>query len=75
MADAFQSLDCDYLIIGAGASGMSFLDELFHSTSFTFIIVDKHAKPGGHWNDAYEFVTLHQPAQYYGVKSKQLGNI
>ena len=38
-----------------------------------FIIVDKHAKPGGHWNNAYQFVKLHQPAQYYGVNSKNLG--
>ena len=38
-----------------------------------FIIVDKHAKPGGHWNDAYQFVTLHQPASNYGVNSKKLG--
>ena len=38
-----------------------------------FIIVDKHAKPGGHWNDAYQFVTLHQPAAFYGVNSKVLG--
>ena len=67
-------LECDYLVIGSGATGMAFVDELFHSTKdTTFIIVDKHHKPGGHWNDAYEFVTLHQPAQFYGVRSKILG--
>ena len=27
----------------------------------------------GHWNDAYQFVSLHQPAAYYGVNSKELG--
>ena len=27
----------------------------------------------GHWNDAYQFVTLHQPAAFYGVNSKVLG--
>lgn len=67
-------LECDYLVIGAGASGMAFTDELIHSTKdTTVIILDKRAKPGGHWNDAYDFVTLHQPAAFYGVNSKQLG--
>ena len=37
------------------------------------IAVDKHHHPGGHWNDAYEFVTLHQSADYYGVNSTPLG--
>ena len=68
-------LEADYLIIGAGASGMAFADELMHNTSdITFIMIDKHAKPGGHWNDAYDFVKLHQPAAFYGVNSKPLGN-
>ena len=25
---------------------------------------------GGHWNDAYDFVRLHQPAALYGVNSR-----
>jgi len=66
-------LECDYLVVGCGANAMAFIDELFHSTKdTTFIIVDRHHQPGGHWNDAYEFVTLHQPAQSYGVRSKHL---
>jgi len=36
------------------------------------ILVDKHPAPGGHWNDAYDFVSLHQPSLLYGVTSKQL---
>jgi hypothetical protein len=36
-------------------------------------LVDRHAKPGGHWNDAYPFVTLHQPSAFYGVNSLDLG--
>jgi superfamily I DNA/RNA helicase len=35
--------------------------------------VDRHAKPGGHWNDAYPFVRLHQPSAFYGVNSLELG--
>ena len=30
-------------------------------------------RPGGHWNDAYPFVRLHQPAAFYGVNSRELG--
>ena len=51
-------LNCDYLIIGAGALGMSFVDELLYSKedeTSTFIIVDKFNKPGGHWLKAYEY--------------------
>ena len=73
-------LETDYLIIGSGAMGMAFVDEMLHGSAkhgknqnTEFIIIDKHAKPGGHWNDAYQFVTLHQPAAYYGVNSKILG--
>ena len=73
-------LETDYLVIGSGAMGMAFVDEMLNGSSShgnnqlaEFIVVDKHAKPGGHWNDAYQFVTLHQPAAYYGVNSKHLG--
>ena len=67
-------LETDYLVVGCGAMSIAFVDEILHSGSQAeIILVDKHAKPGGHWNDAYQFVTLHQPAAYYGVNSKQLG--
>ena len=39
----------------------------------TVVMVDRHANPGGHWNDAYPFVRLHQPAAFYGLNSTQLG--
>merc|ERR1711936_1551311 len=69
-----SSLTCDYLVIGAGASAMAFVDELVNSSKeLTVVLVDKRAKPGGHWNDAYDFVRLHQPAALYGVNSKRLG--
>ena len=68
------SLTTDYLIIGAGALGMGFLDELINnSSSLEAIIVDQRDKPGGHWNDAYSFVRLHQPAVTYGLNSRPLG--
>ncbi len=65
-------LEADYLIIGAGAVGMAFADTLITETDATVIMVDRMAKPGGHWNIAYPFVTLHQPSAYYGVNSVEL---
>ena len=65
-------LETDYLIVGSGAVGMAFVDTLLSETDANIIIVDRYAKPGGHWNDAYPFVSLHQPSQFYGVSSKEL---
>jgi NAD(P)-binding Rossmann-like domain len=69
-----QHLNTDYLIIGAGASGMAFADTLLTETDAHITIVDRHAKPGGHWNDSYSFVTLHQPSSFYGVNSTELSS-
>ena len=63
----------DYLIVGAGAMGMAFADTVLHESDATMIIVDRHARPGGHWNDSYPFVRLHQPSAFYGVNSRALG--
>lgn len=64
----------DYLIIGAGAVGLAFADTLISETAdATITIVDRHGQPGGHWNDAYPFVALHQPSAFYGVNSVPLG--
>ena len=68
-----QHIETDYLIIGSGASGMAFADTLVQESDAHITIVDRHAKPGGHWNDAYPFVTLHQPSSFYGVNSMALG--
>ena len=68
------NLETDYLIIGAGAVGMAFADVMLTETDANIIIVDKHHKPGGHWNDAYSFVTLHQPSMFYGVNSVELSS-
>ena len=69
-----EKLETDYLIVGAGAMGMAFADELLtRDRSVRLVMIDRHAKPGGHWNDAYGHVTLHQPAAFYGVNSEPLG--
>ena len=67
------SISADYLIMGAGAAGMAFADSVFTETDATIVMVDRHDRPGGHWNDAYPFVRLHQPSSFYGVSSAPLG--
>ena len=68
-----ESHETDYLIVGAGAVGLAFADTLLDEDPDCHItLVDKHAAPGGHWNDAYSFVTLHQPSATYGVNSMEL---
>ena len=68
-------IDTDYLVIGSGAAGLAFADTLIQENSDAHItIVDRRGKPGGHWNDAYSFVTLHQPSSFYGVNSLELGS-
>lgn len=38
-----KELQCDYLVVGGGATGLSFADELIHnSTEFTVVIVDRY---------------------------------
>jgi hypothetical protein len=66
--------ETDYLIIGAGAVGMNCADVLLDETDADIMIVDRHSAAGGHWNDAYPFVRLHQPSVYYGVPSRVLGS-
>ena len=65
--------ETDYLIVGAGAVGLAFADTMLdEDPDCHMTIVDKHARPGGHWNDAYPFVALHQPSATYGVNSMEL---
>ena len=67
-------LDTDYLILGAGAMSLAFADVILseHPTA-RLVVVDRRDSPGGHWNDAYPFVRLHQPAAFYGLNSTTLG--
>lgn len=66
--------ECDYLVVGAGATAMAFVDTLIAESEATVTMVDRRHRPGGHWNDAYSFVGLHQPAAFYGVASRELGD-
>ena len=65
--------DVDYLVVGAGAMGMAFVDALVDHADVSVAIVDRRHGPGGHWLDAYGFVRLHQASAFYGVASTLLG--
>ena len=67
-------IDTDYLIAGAGATGLAFADALIAGSDADVVLVDRRHGPGGHWNDAYPFVRLHQPSAFYGVNSRVLGS-
>ena len=69
-----MDIETDYLVIGSGAVGLAFADTLIAESDAHITIVDRHGKPGGHWNDAYAFVALHQPSAFYGVNSLPLGS-
>jgi hypothetical protein len=69
-----RTLETDYLVIGSGAAGMAFTDTLVTESDAQVVMVDRRNAPGGHWNDAYPFVRLHQPSLYYGVNSLPLGS-
>jgi len=69
-----HSIEADYLVVGAGAMGMAFIDTLVSETPASVVLVDRNHQPGGHWTTAYPFVRLHQPSAFYGVNSLNLGS-
>ncbi len=68
-----RSLKTDYLVVGAGAMGMAFTDGLIDHADVHVTLVDRRHTAGGHWQDAYPFVQLHQASVFYGVASTVLG--
>ena len=68
-----EALEADYLVIGAGATGMAFTDALIEHADVSVVMVDRRHSAGGHWLDAYSFVQLHQASSFYGVASTLLG--
>ena len=68
-----SKLETDYLVVGAGALGMAFVDSLIEHSDADVVMVERRHRPGGHWLDSYPFVQLHQPSRYYGVNSTPLG--
>ncbi len=67
-------METDYLVVGAGAMGMAFTDALIDHADVHVTLVDRRHAAGGHWQDAYPFVQLHQASLFYGVASTVLGD-
>lgn len=57
----------DYLVVGAGLSGLGFVDSLLEVSDADVVMVDRRPGVGGHWQDAYPFLRLHQPSAAYGI--------
>src|SRR5688500_7780634 len=70
---SMRSMETDYLVVGAGAMGMAFTDALIDHADVHVTLVDRRHAAGGHWQDAYPFVQLHQASVFYGVASTVLG--
>lgn len=68
-----RELSADYVVVGTGATAMAFLDRMLDEGDATFIMVDRRAKAGGHWNECYPFIRLNVPARLYGVNSTPWG--
>jgi hypothetical protein len=68
-----RGVEADYLVVGAGATGMAFTDALIDHSDARVALVDRRNGVGGHWLEAYPFVRLHQSSTFYGVASTLLG--
>ncbi len=68
-----HTVEADYLVVGAGATGMAFTDALIDHADVRVALVDRREGVGGHWLGAYPFVRLHQSSTFYGVASTVLG--
>ena len=70
-----REIETDYLVVGAGASGMAFVDSLL-AGSDADVVMRRPAPscPAGIGSMPIPFVRLHQPSANYGVNSRKLGN-
>jgi hypothetical protein len=68
-----RRIETDYLVVGAGAMGVAFVDSLVEHSDADVVMVERRHRAGGHWLDSYPFVQLHQPSANYGVNSTVLG--
>ena len=41
------TIEADYLVIGAGATAMAFVDTLVSETAATVVVVDRNHRPAG----------------------------
>lgn len=57
----------DVVVVGAGIAGLNALTVASEYVGRTgrLLLVDRRATPGGMWNDAYDYVRLHQPHPFF----------
>lgn len=57
----------DLCIVGAGIAGLNaaFVATKYLPVTARVLLLDKHQQAGGMWNDAYPYVRLHQPYQFF----------
>jgi hypothetical protein len=60
LATTMREIETAYLVVGAGASAMAFVDALLTETDARVVMVNHRHWPGGLWLDAYPFVRLHR---------------
>ena len=64
--------DRDYVVVGAGAAGLAFVDSLVdHAADVRVTVVDRRDAPGGHWRDAYRCHACRGPFTDPTVFSRQ----
>jgi hypothetical protein len=56
-------VECDVCIVGAGIAGLNaaYVASQYLTADQRIVIVDRHDRAGGMWNDTYSYVRLHQP--------------
>mmetsp|Transcript_31682 Transcript_31682/g.57711 ORF Transcript_31682/g.57711 Transcript_31682/m.57711 type:complete len:517 (-) Transcript_31682:223-1773(-) len=57
-----EDVVCDYLVVGAGAMGMAFADEIVHKSNCSVVIVDIRKSPGGRLHEAVKRGRLLRPS-------------
>lgn len=57
----------DLCLVGAGYAGLNaaFVASQYLPATARVLVLDKHQRAGGMWNDAYSYVRLHQPYRMF----------
>lgn len=57
----------DVVVMGAGIAGLNALAvaSQYVGQQGRLLLVDRRARPGGMWNDTYDYVRLHQPHAFF----------
>ena len=59
-------METDYLVVGAGASGLAFADTLVAEADVDVTLIDHRTAPGGHWLDRTRSSVCTRPRRITG---------